>query len=216
VLGDVIRVGRRGSLNGKLTVQGKQGHVAYPDKALNPIHGCLKALAELTDLQWDAGNEFFPPTRFQISNFQSGEGASNVIPGDAVVDFNFRYSTESSEASLRQRTEDILKQHNLEYNLSWSLSGEPFLTQDGALITAATAAINSTMGYQPVLSTGGGTSDGRFIAPYGIEVVEIGLCNETIHQINERTSLSDLLDLTQIYLDIMEKVLLPSSHPYVS
>ena len=216
LLGDVIRVGRRGSLNGSLTVKGVQGHVAYPDKAINPIHCCLKALTELSECQWDAGNEFFPPTSFQISNFQSGEGATNVIPGKATVDFNFRYSTASSEASLRQRTEEILKHHKVKYNLKWSLSGEPFLTQDGQLITATKAAINSIRGYQPLLSTGGGTSDGRFIAPYGIEVVEIGLCNETIHQINECTSLSDLMDLTRIYLDIMEKVLLPGSHQHVS
>lgn len=216
LLGDVIRVGRRGSLNGSLTVKGIQGHVAYPDKAINPIHCCLKALTELAECQWDAGNDFFPPTSFQISNFQSGEGATNVIPGNAIVDFNFRYSTASSEASLRQRTEEILKHHKIEYSLKWSLSGEPFLTQDGQLITATKAAINSIRGYQPLLSTGGGTSDGRFIAPYGIEVVEIGLCNETIHQVNERTSLSDLMDLTRIYLDIMEKILLPDSHQHVS
>ncbi|MBT3428321.1 MAG: succinyl-diaminopimelate desuccinylase [Gammaproteobacteria bacterium] len=215
-LGDVIRVGRRGSLNGKLTIKGKQGHVAYPDKASNPIHSCLTALAELSAVTWDTGNTFFPPTSFQISNFQSGTGATNVIPGDAIIDFNFRYSTESTETSLMQRTEDILKHYHLEYALQWSLSGEPFLTQDGVLITSTSAAVNKIKGYQPVLSTGGGTSDGRFIAPSGIEVVEIGLCNETIHQINECTSLSDLRDLTLIYLDIMEGILLPDNSQHVS
>lgn len=215
-LGDVIRVGRRGSLNGRLTIKGKQGHVAYPDKASNPIHSGLTALAELSAATWDTGNTFFPPTSFQISNFQSGTGATNVIPGDAIIDFNFRYSTESSETSLIQRTESILKYYHLEYALQWSLSGEPFLTQDGVLIAATAEAINKVKGYRPVLSTGGGTSDGRFIAPAGIEVVEIGLCNETIHQINERTSLSDLCDLTRIYLDIMERILLPDYSQHVS
>jgi succinyl-diaminopimelate desuccinylase len=215
-LGDVIRVGRRGSLNGRLTIRGKQGHVAYPDKASNPIHSCLAALAELSAATWDTGNTFFPPTSFQISNFQSGTGATNVIPGDAIIDFNFRYSTESTEASLMQRTEAILKHYHLEYALQWSLSGEPFLTQDGVLITSTSEAVNKIKGHRPLLSTGGGTSDGRFIAPSGIEVVEIGLCNETIHQINECTSLSDLGDLTLIYLDIMERILLPDNSQHVS
>jgi len=216
LLGDVIRVGRRGSLNGRLTVKGKQGHVAYPDKASNPIHACLPALTLLSQATWDTGNTFFPPTSFQISNFQSGSGATNVIPGEAIIDFNFRYSTESTEPALIQETERILNLHNLEFDLQWSLSGEPFLTQDGVLIAATSQAINKIKGYQPTLSTGGGTSDGRFIAPSGIEVVEIGLRNETIHQVNEWTSLSDLGDLTQVYLDIMESILLPDPTQHVS
>ncbi len=216
LLGDVIRVGRRGSLNGRLTVKGKQGHVAYPDKASNPIHACLPALTLLSQATWDTGNTFFPPTSFQISNFQSGSGATNVIPGEAIIDFNFRYSTESTEPALIQETERILNLHNLEFDLQWSLSGEPFLTQDGVLIAATSQAINKIKGYQPTLSTGGGTSDGRFIAESGIEVVEIGLRNETIHQVNEWTSLSDLGDLTQVYLDIMESILLPDPTQHVS
>ncbi|MDA0977616.1 MAG: succinyl-diaminopimelate desuccinylase [Proteobacteria bacterium] len=191
--GDVVRVGRRGSLNGKLRIKGIQGHVAYAADARNPIHEAAPILALLTAETWDEGNEFFPATSFQISNIHGGTGAGNVIPGELVIDFNFRYSTESSEDSLRQRTEAILDAHLTDYELDWTLSGPPFLTTGGSLIPAVCKVIKTMAGYEPELSTSGGTSDGRFIAPRGVEVVELGPNNQTIHKINEQVPVSELV-----------------------
>jgi len=206
-LGDVVRVGRRGSLNGSLTVRGIQGHVAYPDDARNPIHEFGPALAELAATTWDEGNEFFPPTSFQISNIQAGTGANNVIPGELRVEFNFRFSTESSQATLQQRTEEILARHATDYRVDWKLSGPPFLTEGGNLIPAVQAVISELCGLDTELSTSGGTSDGRFIAPRGVEVVELGPRNATIHKINECVSLEDLDKLSMVYEALLEHLL---------
>lgn len=207
VIGDVVRVGRRGSLNGSLRVKGIQGHVAYPDKARNPIHESGEIIAELSETHWDQGNEFFPATSFQISNINGGTGANNVIPGEVALEFNFRFSTESSEESLRARTEKIVAKHCKEYELDWKLSGPPFLTEGGKLIPAVQEAIRAHMKTEPELSTSGGTSDGRFIAPRGIEVVELGPCNATIHKIDEQVSISSLNELSDIYEHIMARLL---------
>ena len=206
-LGDVIKNGRRGSLNGVLTVIGVQGHVAYPHKADNPIHRAAPALAELTAEVWDHGNEFFPATSFQISNIAAGTGANNVIPGAMTVVFNFRFSTELTETELRERTEAILKKHGLLYKLDWSLSGHPFLTAKGELVTAAVESIRDICGIESELSTTGGTSDGRFIAPTGAQVLELGPINATIHKVNEEIRAADLDTLTDIYERIMVKLL---------
>lgn len=206
-LGDVIKNGRRGSLNGVLTVIGIQGHVAYPHKADNPIHRAAPALAELTAEVWDHGNEFFPATSFQISNIAAGTGANNVIPGAMTVVFNFRFSTELTETELRERTEAILKKHGLLYKLDWSLSGHPFLTAKGELVTAAIESIRDICGIESELSTTGGTSDGRFIAPTGAQVLELGPINATIHKVNEEIRAADLDTLTDIYERIMVKLL---------
>lgn len=206
-VGDIIKNGRRGSLNGKLTVIGKQGHVAYPHLAQNPIHLIAPALAELSAIEWDQGNEYFPPTSFQISNIHSGTGATNVIPGEVEVVFNFRFSTEQTEAGLREKTETIFKQHGLHYTLEWTLSGNPFLTPRGDLVSAGIDAITKVCGYAPELSTSGGTSDGRFIAPTGAQVMELGPVNKTIHQVNECVAVNDLNTLTQIYQQILVNLL---------
>lgn len=206
-VGDVIKNGRRGSLGGVLTVHGRQGHVAYPHLADNPIHRALPALAELAAETWDHGNEFFPATSFQISNIRAGTGANNVIPGDLEVVFNFRFSTELTETQLRERTETLLQRHGLRYTLNWKLSGQPFLTPRGDLVDAAVAAIKHVTGRDTELSTSGGTSDGRFIAPTGAQVVELGPVNKTIHQINECVSANDLDTLTDIYERLL-KILL--------
>lgn len=207
-LGDIIKNGRRGSLNAKLTVHGKQGHVAYPQLADNPIHRVAPALAELTAEIWDHGNEFFPPTSFQISNINAGTGANNVIPGSLEALINFRFSTELTEAEIKQRTATILNKYLTNYYLDWSLSGQPFLTRRGNLVAATLKAIQETVNIDTELSTAGGTSDGRFIAPTGAEVVELGPCNATIHQINECVSVSDLSQLTRIYQRILEHLFL--------
>ncbi len=207
VVGDVIKNGRRGSLNGVLRVRGRQGHVAYPHLARNPIHLVAPALAELVAEQWDAGNAFFPATSFQVSNLNSGTGASNVIPGELEAWLNFRFSTESTEAQLRARTEAILDRHGLDYQLDWSLSGQPFLTDRGKLVDAAVAAIRQVAGITPELSTSGGTSDGRFIAPTGAEVVELGPVNATIHQRDEHVAVADLERLSLIYERLLEQLL---------
>ena len=204
-LGDVVRTGRRGSLHGKLKVKGIQGHVAYPHKAANPIHLFAPAMAELTDEVWDEGNEFFPPTSMQISNIHGGTGVNNVIPGILEVVFNFRYSTESSQQSLSERVETILDKHGFEYDLDWQLSGEPFLTVGGELIPAAESDYQHT-GLDTELSTSGGTSDGRFIAPYGTQVVELGPLNATIHKVNEQVSLQDLDTLRTIYETVLNEL----------
>lgn len=206
-VGDTIKNGRRGSLGAELTVKGKQGHVAYPHLAENPIHKAAPALAELAAEQWDDGNAFFPATSFQISNFSSGTGATNVIPGDAHIVFNFRFSTELTEQQLRQRTEAILDKHGLVYELQWKLSGLPFLTASGALVAAAQTAILHVAGLTTELSTAGGTSDGRFIAPTGAQVVELGPVNATIHQVNECVKAEDLDLLSQMYERMMIELL---------
>jgi succinyl-diaminopimelate desuccinylase len=206
-LGDIIKNGRRGSLNGKLTIFGKQGHVAYPHLAANPIHQVAPALAELVNETWDEGNEYFPATSFQVSNIHGGTGAENVIPGKLEIDFNFRFSTSVTESELRQRTESILQRRGLNYQLDWRLSGNPFLTPVGALVQAAQRAVDEVLGKIPELSTGGGTSDGRFIAPTGAEVVELGPLNQTIHQVNEHVAAADPAKLSLIYQRILENLL---------
>jgi len=202
--GDMVKNGRRGTLSGRLTVQGVQGHIAYPHLARNPIHLALPALAELAATEWDAGNAFFPPTSWQISNIHAGTGATNVIPGSAVVDFNFRFSTESTEESLRQRVHALLDKHGLEYTLNWTLGGQPFLTPPGDLLTAVQRAITDTTGLVTELSTTGGTSDGRFIAQICPQVIELGPPNASIHQINENVRLADIEPLVQIYRRTLE------------
>lgn len=199
VVGDVIKNGRRGSLGGILKVKGIQGHVAYPHLADNPIHKLAPALAELAAAHWDNGNEFFPATSFQVSNINGGTGATNVIPGEVEVVFNFRFSTELTDQILRERTEAILNKHQLTYELQWTLSGQPFLTPRGDLVNAVVAAIKTETGLETELSTSGGTSDGRFIAPTGAQVVELGPINATIHKVNECISADDLNKLTAIY-----------------
>ena len=205
--GDTIKNGRRGSLNGVLEIRGKQGHVAYPHLADNPIHRAAPALAELAAVEWDAGNEFFPPTTFQISNIKAGSGTENVIPGVLKILFNLRFSTESTAASLQSRVEEILARHELDYEISWKLSGAPFLTPAGELVDAARTAIQSTIGVETLLSTSGGTSDGRFIAPTGAQVVELGPVNATIHQTNECVNVAELDKLTVIYEKILKQLL---------
>ena len=206
-LGDVVKNGRRGSLSGTLTIHGKQGHVAYPHLAENPIHSSAAALTELTEAQWDNGNEFFPPTTFQISNINAGTGANNVIPGDLHILFNLRFSTEVTETELRERVESILNSHKLNYDLQWTLSGHPFLTPEGELVEATCKAIKETCGYETELSTAGGTSDGRFIAPTGSQVIELGPLNATIHQVNENVKASDLDLLSKTYHNILKHLL---------
>lgn len=207
-LGDVIKNGRRGSLGAVLTIRGVQGHIAYPQLADNPIHRAMPALHALASEHWDAGNRFFPPTSFQISNINAGTGATNVIPGEVVVQFNFRFSTEVTDQNLRQRTEALLDQHGLDYDVQWNLSGQPFLTAEGELVDAAVASIRDVTGLATELSTAGGTSDGRFIAPTGAQVVELGPCNATIHKLNEEVLVEDLARLAEIYRQILERLLL--------
>ena len=206
-LGDVIKNGRRGSLNGNLTIKGKQGHVAYPHLALNPIHQACDALAELTKQEWDQGNDFFPATTFQITNMHSGTGATNVIPGKTNALINFRFSTEVTAEELITRAEAIFDRHKLDYNIEWNLSGLPFLTEAGPLVEAAKYAIAEHTGTITELSTSGGTSDGRFIAPTGAQVLELGPLNATIHQVNEHVSIKDLNALSKIYETILEQLL---------
>ncbi len=205
--GDVVKNGRRGSLSGTLSVRGVQGHVAYPQLADNPVHRALPALTELAAAVWDDGNEFFPPTTLQISNIQAGTGATNVIPGTLEVLFNFRYSTASSAASLRQRVHTLLDRHGLEYRLDWFHSGGPFLTPAGALVDAVRVAIRTVTGLETELSTSGGTSDGRFIAPTGAQVVELGPVNATIHKVNECVAVDELERLTRIYEGVLRQLL---------
>lgn len=207
-LGDTIKIGRRGSLNGRLTVKGKQGHVAYPHLANNPIHALAPALAELSALEWDRGNADFPKTSFQVSNIHGGTGAENVIPGTLEVLFNFRFSTAVTDSELRRRVEDVLQRHAIDHDLVWRLSGQPFLTQGSALIEAVRLAIREELGIETVASTSGGTSDGRFIAPTGTEVVELGPLNSSIHQIDERIAVDDLARLSRVYARILENLLI--------
>ena len=206
-LADVVKNGRRGSHGCRLVVKGVQGHVAYPHLAKNPVHEALPALAELVATEWDQGNRFFPPTTFQISNIHAGTGATNVIPGDLEVLFNFRFSTETTHETLEQQVEAILDRHGLEYDIEWTLSGPPFLTAEGDLLDAAQQAIQDVMGYRTKLSTSGGTSDGRFIAPTGAQVLEMGPLNATIHKVNECVAVADLDNLSRIYFRLMELLL---------
>ena len=211
-LGDIIKNGRRGSLGAVLTVTGKQGHVAYPHLASNPIHAVLPALAELTAANWDAGNTYFPATSLQISNIDGGTGANNVIPGTLEVVFNFRFSTETTEDELKAKTHAIFDKQfadsNASYTINWKLSGEPFLTPEGKLVSACQQAIKAVTNTGTTLSTSGGTSDGRFIAPTGAQVVELGVRNATIHQVDEKVEIDDLGKLAQIYEGILENLLL--------
>ena len=206
-LGDTLKNGRRGSLSGKLIVRGIQGHVAYPHLVKNPIHLAAPALAELAKTQWDKGNEAFPPTSFQVSNIHAGTGAHNVVPGAVEVDFNFRFSTESSEASLKQKIESILKKHGLEYSVSWVLGAKPFLSKNGRLAKIAAEAARSNAGVSAELATTGGTSDARFIIDVCPEVIEIGPVNASIHKLNEHITLTELEILPRIYLDVLRKLL---------
>ena len=207
-LGDIIKNGRRGSLNGTLTIIGKQGHIAYPHLANNPIHLAVPAINELCEELWDSGNEYFPATSFQVSNIHSGTGVTNVIPGEIEVVFNFRYSTESTHEGLQKRVCDIIDKHGLEYRIDWNHSGYPFLTPKGELVSGCVDAIKKVTGINTELSTSGGTSDGRFIAPIlDAQVVELGPLNATIHQVNERVSVKDLDDLSDIYYHILKNIL---------
>ena len=206
-LGDMIKNGRRGSLSGDLVVKGVQGHVAYPHLGLNPIHMAAPALAELTAVRWDEGNEHFPPTTWQISNIHAGTGATNVIPGELTVQFNFRFGTASTVDRLRQRLEAVLRKHRLDFHIDWSLSGMPFLTTPGRLVEALTRAIRELTGVEPELSTSGGTSDGRFIAAICSQVVELGPVNESIHKIDEHIALEDVEALSRIYQRTLDELL---------
>ena len=204
--GDMIKNGRRGTLSGKLTVRGIQGHIAYPQLARNPIHELAPALTELVATVWDQGNDFFPPTSWQVSNIHAGTGASNVIPGECVVDFNFRFSTESTVESLQQRLIATLDKHSLDYDLKWTLGGRPFLTPPGDLVGIVEAAIQGETGLRPELSTTGGTSDGRFIAQICPQVLELGPPNATIHKVNEHVAVSDIETLKNIYRRVLENL----------
>ena len=205
-VGDMIKNGRRGSMSGKLVVQGVQGHIAYPQLARNPIHQALPALAELAAIEWDRGNEFFPPTSFQVSNIHGGTGATNVIPGSVEIDFNFRYCTEATPDGLQQRTEEVLNRHGLDYELEWTVGGLPFLTRPGELVTAVQEAIRGETGLETQLSTTGGTSDGRFISRICPQVIELGPVNATIHKIDEHVRVADIEPLKNIYRRVLEKL----------
>ncbi|HAO18501.1 MAG TPA: succinyl-diaminopimelate desuccinylase [Alteromonas macleodii] len=206
-VGDIVKNGRRGSLTGDLVVKGIQGHVAYPHLAKNPVHSAMAALDELAKSHWDNGNDFFPPTSFQISNIHAGTGAGNVIPGEMHVCFNFRFSTEVTDQVLIERVTAILEAHELEYEIKWTFNGQPFLTDTGALLEATQGAIAAVKGTPTVLSTAGGTSDGRFIAPTGAQVIELGPVNATIHKIDECVKMSDLEQLADMYFSMLERLL---------
>lgn len=210
-LGDIVKIGRRGSLHGRLRVLGTQGHVAYPHLADNPVHRALAPLDALCNEVWDEGNASFPPTSFQIPNINGGTGADNVIPGELNVSFNFRYSTELTQADIQARTQTILDSFGLDYQLNWELSGEPFLTDKGALVDAVQQSILQVTGEPTETSTSGGTSDGRFIAPTGAQVVELGPCNATIHKVDEHVSMDDLNTLSEVYEDILRRLLVDSA-----
>jgi succinyl-diaminopimelate desuccinylase len=206
-LGDTIKIGRRGSLSGRLTVHGVQGHIAYPQFADNPVHAVAPALAELAARSWDRGNQHFQPTTFQVSNISAGTGAPNVIPGELKARFNLRFSTEQTVDGLKTVVEEILRRHRVNYSLEWFVSGYPFLTVPGELSLAATRAVQEQLRITPKLSTGGGTSDGRFIAPMGAQVIEIGVINATIHKVNECVCVADIEALRRIYLRILQLML---------
>lgn len=206
-LGDTLKNGRRGSLSGNLIIKGVQGHIAYPHLAKNPIHLAAPAIAELASTQWDQGNEYFPPTTWQISNIKGGTGATNVIPGHIDIMFNFRFSTASTVDGLKSKVHTILDKHNLDYELNWELSGKPFLTPKGSLVTAVSQAIKSVTGVETELSTSGGTSDGRFIADICPQVVELGPLNATIHKLNECVAVADVEPLREIYMQTLVNLL---------
>ena len=206
-LGDMLRIGRRGSLSGDLLVQGVQGHVAYPESAVNPLHKLAPVLAELVSLEWDAGNDSFPPTSFQLTNLHSGTGFRNVIPGTAELKFNIRYSTEQTFEGLQARIQSVLDRHGLDYRIAWRDAGRPFLTQRGPFLEAVRDVVRDVAGVEPELSTGGGTSDGRFIAPTGAAVVELGPVNASIHKIDEHIRIADLEPLKDLYLGILRRLL---------
>jgi succinyl-diaminopimelate desuccinylase len=206
-VGDTIKIGRRGSLSGRLTVHGVQGHIAYPQLAENPVHAFAPALAELASREWDQGNEHFQPTSFQVSNLTAGTGAPNVIPGELKARFNLRYSPVQTLDQLKATVEQILTRHGVRFTLEWYLSGEPFYTAPGALSNAASVAVRTITGTQPRFSTGGGTSDGRFIAPLGAQVVEIGVVNASIHKINESVRIEDIDSLHAIYVSLLRNLL---------
>ncbi|WP_448568529.1 succinyl-diaminopimelate desuccinylase [Thalassotalea ganghwensis] len=206
-VGDIIKNGRRGSISGEINIHGKQGHVAYPEHVVNPIHLAMPALAELSQLHWDHGNEFFPETSFQLSNIQSGTGATNVVPGHLTAWFNLRYSTELSDQAIVDKVNAILTKHNIDYEIEWTYNGKPFVTEPGTFVNAVNDAITLVKGEPAQLSTSGGTSDGRFIAPTGAQVIELGPCNKTIHQVNECVSCDDLIQLEQIYYQALVNVL---------
>jgi succinyl-diaminopimelate desuccinylase len=210
LLGDTIKIGRRGSLSGRLTVHGVQGHIAYPQFADNPVHALAPALAELTAHEWDRGNEHFQPTTFQVSNISAGTGAPNVIPGELKARFNLRFSTEQTVEKLQATVEGIFRKHRVNYSLEWFISGYPFLTAAGELSNAAIRAVREQLQVTPKLSTGGGTSDGRFIAPMGAQVIELGVINETIHKVNECVRVEDIDRLHRIYLRTLELLLAPT------
>jgi len=207
LLGDTIKIGRRGSLSGRLTVHGIQGHIAYPHLAKNPVHALAPALAELAARAWDQGNEHFQPTSFQVSNLNAGTGAPNVIPGELKARFNIRFSTEQTVDALQSTVEEILKRHGVPYSLEWFISGYPFLTRPGDLSAAVSAAVERHLGRRPKLSTGGGTSDGRFIAPMGAQVVELGVVNDSIHKVNEFVRVDDIDKLHDLYCGTLEALL---------
>lgn len=211
LLGDVIKIGRRGSLTGKLLLQGKQGHVAYPHLAQNPIHQLSPVLTELVTTVWDEGNAYFPPTSFQATHIQAGGEANNIIPGEICLNFNVRFSTEQTAEGIKKAVHDLFERFELKPMIQWQLNGEPFLTSKGLLIEAVADSIHHHTSQRPALLTNGGTSDGRFIAPYGVEVIELGPINATIHQVNESVNLHDLELLALIYLGIAERLLLPTS-----
>ena len=207
LLGDIVKNGRRGSLTGDLVVKGIQGHVAYPHLAKNPIHDAAPALAELANTHWDNGNDSFPPTSFQISNISGGTGAGNVIPGELKVCFNFRFSTEVTDKQLIERVVDILDKHHIDHQINWTFNGQPFLTDSGDLVDATVQAIEAVTGRATTLSTAGGTSDGRFIAPTGAQVIELGPINATIHKIDEKVKITDLEQLVDVYQNILQRLL---------
>jgi succinyl-diaminopimelate desuccinylase len=211
LLGDTIKIGRRGSLSGRLTVHGVQGHVAYPQFADNPVHAVAPALAELTAVTWDHGNSHFQPTTFQVSNISAGTGAPNVIPGELKARFNLRFSTEQTVPKLKDTVEAILRRHKLNYSLEWYVSGYPFFTPPGRLSAAAAQAVEEQLQRVPKLSTGGGTSDGRFIAPLGAQVIELGVVNETIHKVNECVRVEDIERLRNLYVRTLELLLAPGA-----
>ena len=205
-LGDVIKNGRRGSISGDLTIHGVQGHIAYPHLAKNPVHLFAGAMQDLCNERWDDGNQFFPPTSFQISNINAGTGASNVIPGELNIQFNLRFSTEITDQQIKDRVEEILDRHVFKYTLDWTVSGQPFLTPDGELVDASRRAIKGICKLETELSTAGGTSDGRFIAPTGAQVIELGPVNESIHKINENIDIQELDRLTDVYTEILRQL----------
>ena len=206
IIGDTIRIGRRGSLNGKLKILGKQGHIAYPEKIINPIFLASNIITELKEKKWDVGNDHFQPTSFQVSNINSGTGAGNIVPGELEMDFNFRFCSESTSEGLIEEFEKILNSHNVDYKVEWNLSGLPFLTTKTYFVDLVIDSIKKVLGREPVINNGGGTSDGRFMPVMDAEIVELGPLNETIHKIDENVSLKDLNDLSKIYLEILKKI----------